>query len=163
MEGRHFAVYLFVHTKHSRKAGPLSVARLTMDLPFHSRLACNFTGGSASPLTAALRLGSVPLYGPLYGPLKPPGFWRGLPCPAPKRWHAARSDRLASSLWPQVASLDSGGGCRRCGPETYPLTRSVHTAVPAPRTAVHPMGSIPTHLRCHSPNHVFSFCFKQGF
>ena len=32
-EGRHFAVYLFVHTNHSQKAGPFSVARLKMDLP----------------------------------------------------------------------------------------------------------------------------------
>ena len=32
-----------VHTKHSRKAGPFSVAGLKMDLPFHGRLA--FTGG----------------------------------------------------------------------------------------------------------------------
>ena len=31
-----------VHTKHSQKAGPFSVARLKMDLPFHNRLA--FTG-----------------------------------------------------------------------------------------------------------------------
>ena len=38
-EGRHFAVYLFVHTKHSQKAGPFSVALLKMDLPFHNRLA----------------------------------------------------------------------------------------------------------------------------
>ena len=27
-QGRHFAVHLFVHTKHSQKAGPFSVARL---------------------------------------------------------------------------------------------------------------------------------------
>ena len=33
-EGRHFAVYLFVHTKHSQKAGPFPVARLKIDLPF---------------------------------------------------------------------------------------------------------------------------------
>ena len=39
--GRHFAVYLFVHTKHSQKAGPFSVARLKIDLPFHDRLAYN--------------------------------------------------------------------------------------------------------------------------
>ena len=32
-----------VHTKQSQKAGPFSVARLKMDLPFHNRLA--FTGG----------------------------------------------------------------------------------------------------------------------
>ena len=41
-EGRHFAVYLFVHRKHSPKAGPFSVARLKIDLPFNNRLA--FTG-----------------------------------------------------------------------------------------------------------------------
>ena len=40
-EGRHFAVYLFAHTTHSQKAGPFSVARLKMDLPFHDRLAYN--------------------------------------------------------------------------------------------------------------------------
>ena len=40
-EGRHFAVYLFVHTKHSRKAGRFSVARLKADLPFHNFLACH--------------------------------------------------------------------------------------------------------------------------
>ena len=39
-EGRHFAVHLFAHTKQSQKAGPFSVARLEMDLPFHNRLAC---------------------------------------------------------------------------------------------------------------------------
>ena len=33
-EGRHIAVCLFAHTKHSQKAGPFSVARLKMDLPF---------------------------------------------------------------------------------------------------------------------------------
>ena len=33
-EGRHFAMYLFVHTKHTQK-----FARLKMDLPFHNRLA----------------------------------------------------------------------------------------------------------------------------
>ena len=38
-EGRHFAVHLFVHTEHAQKAGPFSVARLTMDLHFHNRLA----------------------------------------------------------------------------------------------------------------------------
>ena len=37
--GRHFAAYSFVHTKHSQKAGPFSVARLKMGLPFHNRLA----------------------------------------------------------------------------------------------------------------------------
>ena len=51
-EGRHFAVNLFVHTclykqNIMEKAGPFSVARLKMALPFHSRLA--FTG-SASPI-----------------------------------------------------------------------------------------------------------------
>ena len=40
-EGRHFAVYLVVHTKHSQKAVPLSVARLKMNLPIHNRLAYN--------------------------------------------------------------------------------------------------------------------------
>ena len=61
-EGRHFAVYLFVHTKHSQKAGPFSVARLKMDLPFHNRLA--FTGdvllhcplSSCPPCPSALQL-----------------------------------------------------------------------------------------------------------
>ena len=38
-EGRHFAVYLFVHTQNSQKEGPFSVARLKMDLPFHDRFA----------------------------------------------------------------------------------------------------------------------------
>ena len=38
------------HTKHSQKAGPISVARLKMDLPFHTRLAYNRVHGrSASP------------------------------------------------------------------------------------------------------------------
>ena len=36
---RHFAVYSFVHTRHSQKAGPLPVARQKMDLPFHNLLA----------------------------------------------------------------------------------------------------------------------------
>ena len=49
-EGRHFAVYLFVHTKHSQKAGPFSVARLKIDLPFHNRLA--FTGQVPALLVA---------------------------------------------------------------------------------------------------------------
>ena len=31
----YFALYLFVQAKYSRKAGPFSVARLKMDLPFH--------------------------------------------------------------------------------------------------------------------------------
>ena len=53
-EGQHFAVYLFVHTKHSQKASPFSVARLKMYLPFHNRLACNRVHGrSASPLPPA--------------------------------------------------------------------------------------------------------------
>ena len=44
-------VCLCVRTKHSRKAGPFSVARLKMDLPFHSRLAYNRVHRrSASPL-----------------------------------------------------------------------------------------------------------------
>ena len=47
-EGRHFAVCLFVHTNIHKKAGPFSVARLKMDLPFHNRLACNRK--SANPL-----------------------------------------------------------------------------------------------------------------
>ena len=38
-EGQHFAVHLFAHTKHSRKAGTFAVARLQMDLPFQNRLA----------------------------------------------------------------------------------------------------------------------------
>ena len=51
-EGRHFAVHLFVHTQKSQKAGPLPVARLEMDLPFHDHLACNRVHrSSASPLT----------------------------------------------------------------------------------------------------------------
>ena len=51
-EGRHFAVYLFVHTKYTQKAGPFSVARLEMYLPFHNRLAYNRVHRrSASPLT----------------------------------------------------------------------------------------------------------------
>ena len=32
-------VFLFAHTKHSQNAGPCSVTRLKMDLPFHNRLA----------------------------------------------------------------------------------------------------------------------------
>ena len=45
-EGRHIAV----HTKHSQKAGPFSVARLKMDLPFHNRVAHNaFRGEVPSP------------------------------------------------------------------------------------------------------------------
>ena len=63
-EGRHFAVYLFVHTKHSQKAGPFSVARLKMDLPFHNRLAYNRVHRrSASPLvplTSVLLNASLP-------------------------------------------------------------------------------------------------------
>ena len=52
-EGRHVAVSLSVHTKHSQKAGPFSVARLKMDLPFHNRLAYNrVPRRSASPLVA---------------------------------------------------------------------------------------------------------------
>ena len=54
-EGRHFAVYLFAHTKHSQKAGPFSVARLKMDLPFHNRLAYSRVdrrSASPPPLTA---------------------------------------------------------------------------------------------------------------
>ena len=43
-EGRQFAVYLFVHTKHSKKAGPFSVARLKMDLPLRPN------GISSTPL-----------------------------------------------------------------------------------------------------------------
>ena len=39
--GPHFAVHLSAHTQHSQKAGPFSVARLKMDLPFHNRLAYN--------------------------------------------------------------------------------------------------------------------------
>ena len=49
--GRHFAVHLFAHTKHSRKAGPFSVARLEMDLPFHKGIAYSRVHRrSASPL-----------------------------------------------------------------------------------------------------------------
>ena len=56
-EGRHFAVYLFVHTKHSQKAGPFSVARLKMDLPFHNRLAYNRVHRrSACPLTRTIEI-----------------------------------------------------------------------------------------------------------
>ena len=32
---------VLIHTKHSQKAGPFSVARLKMDLPFHNRLTYN--------------------------------------------------------------------------------------------------------------------------
>ena len=50
-EGQHFAVYLFIRTKHSQKAGPFSVARLKVDLPFHNRLAYSrLHRRSASPL-----------------------------------------------------------------------------------------------------------------
>ena len=49
---RHFAVHLFVHTRHSQEAGPFPVARLKMGLPLHNRLACNRVHRrSASPLT----------------------------------------------------------------------------------------------------------------
>ena len=40
-EAQPFAVHLFVQTKHLQKAGPSSVARLKMDLPFRDRLAHN--------------------------------------------------------------------------------------------------------------------------
>ena len=44
-------MYLFVHTKHSQKAGPFSVARLKMDCPFHNPLAHNRVHRtSASPI-----------------------------------------------------------------------------------------------------------------
>ena len=47
----HFAVCLFVHTQQSQQAGPFSVARLNMDLPFHDRLAYSRVHRkSASPL-----------------------------------------------------------------------------------------------------------------
>ena len=53
-EGQHFALYLFVHTKHSHKAGPISVARLKIDLPFQNRLVhSRVHRRSASPLCAA--------------------------------------------------------------------------------------------------------------
>ena len=46
-----------VHTKHSQKAGPFSVARLKMDLPFHDRLRVHKR--SASPLHAATTMRSI--------------------------------------------------------------------------------------------------------
>ena len=53
-EGRHFVVCLFVHTKYLQKAGPFSVARPKMDLPFHNRLAYSRVHRrSAGPLGAA--------------------------------------------------------------------------------------------------------------
>ena len=48
-EGRHFAVHLFAHPKHSQKAGPFSDPRLKVDLPFHNRLARSFTGDVSAP------------------------------------------------------------------------------------------------------------------
>ena len=50
-EAQPFAVHLFVQTKHLQKAGPSSVARLKMDLPFHDRLA--FTGEVPALLTGS--------------------------------------------------------------------------------------------------------------
>ena len=47
-EGRHFAVHLFEHTKYSQQAGPFSVARLKMDLPFHNCLALKGEGPALS-------------------------------------------------------------------------------------------------------------------
>ena len=41
--------HLFVHTKHSEKAGPFAVARLKMDLPFHNRLAYNRSQEKCQP------------------------------------------------------------------------------------------------------------------
>ena len=54
-----FAVHLcvhtnLVHTKHPYKAGPPSVARPEMDLPFHDRLA--FTGEVPALLEEAEKL-----------------------------------------------------------------------------------------------------------
>ena len=59
-EGWQCAVYLFVHTKHPQKAGPFSVARLKVGLPFHSRLAHNRGHKtSASPLTRLVQAWSA--------------------------------------------------------------------------------------------------------
>ena len=55
------AVYLFVHTKHSQKGGPFSVARLQLDLPFQNRLAYNrVRSRSASPVAAPDRVSDSP-------------------------------------------------------------------------------------------------------
>ena len=48
-EGRHFAVHLSVHAK----AGPFSVARLKMGLPFHDRLAYSRVHRESASLSAA--------------------------------------------------------------------------------------------------------------
>ena len=56
-EGWYFAVCLFVHTKHSQKAGPFSVARLELDVRFHDRLA--FTGEVPALLARLLLPGTL--------------------------------------------------------------------------------------------------------
>ena len=53
-------MHLFVHTKHSKKAGPFSGARLKMDLPFHNRFAYNRVHRrSASPLDPRQWIGRI--------------------------------------------------------------------------------------------------------
>ena len=44
------AVHLFVHTKRPQKADPYLVARLQMDLPFHSHLAFTVEVPALCPL-----------------------------------------------------------------------------------------------------------------
>ena len=62
-------MYLFVHTKQSRKAGPFSVARLKLDLPFNNLLALKekCQPSTVSPLRAS-REGGGRSYSAAYWP-----------------------------------------------------------------------------------------------